>query len=163
MHRYVTEAIAYSLAIVLLWFAASKIFALQFMVPAHVLATPVNELRGQELMWVFFGWSKTYERLIGCVELVGALLVMMPATRFVGALMLVPVLANILVLDIVFGVRAVLVASVLLGLALTLVIHEWRRLRALFETRVSCRRLVANALVVLVVFSTMLPLMLQRK
>jgi hypothetical protein len=153
---------AYVLALVLVWFGAGKLLHLQFMIAPHVLDTPVGALEPRELMWTFFGFSRTYEWLIGAVELGGAFLVMLPATRLAGALLLLPVLLNILVLDVLFGVHAVQIASLLVALALFLVLSELRRLAPLVSRRVSRLQLALNVGLVLAVVATTVPTLRER-
>lgn len=67
-------------------------------------ATPVNELDGMSLMWSFFGYSLIVPVVIGIFECVGAALLLFDRTKLFGSLLLLPVLANVVLFDLVYGV-----------------------------------------------------------
>ncbi len=63
----------------------------------------VSELSGMQLMWAFYGYSKTFPMLLGIAEVLGALLLLVPRTRILGALLLSILLINIIIQDIIYG------------------------------------------------------------
>lgn len=55
------------------------------------------------LVWHFYGYSPVYHRFIGLAEVVPAVLLLRPRTAALGALLALPVAANIAVMDWCFG------------------------------------------------------------
>lgn len=73
-------------------------------IPANIAAISLGETTGYNLAWTFFGYSQGYILFIGISQIVGALLFLIPRTKLLGALILIPILLNIIVVDIFFGV-----------------------------------------------------------
>jgi hypothetical protein len=57
-----------------------------------------------ELMWAFYGYSAPFHYLLGVLEVTGGVLLLIPRTRVLGALLLTAMLINIIAQDIFFGV-----------------------------------------------------------
>ncbi|MBX2828018.1 MAG: hypothetical protein KTR22_07635 [Flavobacteriaceae bacterium] len=72
--------------------------------PEEVANTTLSDVRSFDLAWTFFGHSQGYILFIGISQLVGALLFLLPRTKVWGALVLIPILLNIIVVDYLFGV-----------------------------------------------------------
>jgi hypothetical protein len=85
---------------------------------------------GPTLVWCFFGYSSVYGRLIGLAELVPGFLMLVPRTRLLGALIVLPVAANIAVMDFCFDFPPVKYFALLLTLGcLFLAIGERTKLQ----------------------------------
>jgi len=91
------------------WVVALSMFVYGFAKPIQfsdpsTITTPVNELTGMELMWAFYGYSAPFHYLLGVLEVTGGVLLLIPRTRVLGALLLTAMLINIIAQDIFFGV-----------------------------------------------------------
>lgn len=75
----------------------------QFDVSTEIKKT-IPELSGQELMWAFYGYSKTYALIIGLLEIIGGVLILIKKTRLIGCLFISFILTNIIIQDILFSV-----------------------------------------------------------
>jgi hypothetical protein len=64
----------------------------------------VSELTGMELMWVFYGYSKSFAVTLGIFEIIGAILILIKRTRIIGCLFVSTILVNVIFQDIYFGV-----------------------------------------------------------
>jgi uncharacterized membrane protein YphA (DoxX/SURF4 family) len=96
---------------------------------------------GTTLVWVFFGYSPVYGRLIGLAELVPAVLLLIPRTATLGALILLPIIANITVMDFCFGFPEVKYTALLLtSLCLVLVAADRHKLRRALSVILSSDR-----------------------
>lgn len=89
---------------------------IQFTDPSTI--TTVNELTGMQLMWAFYGYSLPFQIFLGVLEVGGSVLLLLPRTRVLGALLLTAILSNIIVQDLIYGVlegalRAAIVYQVL--------------------------------------------------
>ncbi len=79
-------------------------FYLRGELPQDVGATSLSEVGSFDLAWTFFGHSKGYILFIGISQLVAALFFLLPRTKLLGGLMLIPILLNIIVVDYFYGV-----------------------------------------------------------
>jgi hypothetical protein len=91
--------IRYCLAFDLALFGFQKIFHLQFFVPIGMLDLPFSSFSGEDLTWAYFRYSYPYIVVIGVLQIGGGLLLMFGRTRLLGAIALVPVLLNIILID----------------------------------------------------------------
>lgn len=95
-------ALRWYLAYYMFTYGWSKIFEGQFYVKPEILNSPVNEVDRFYLAWYVFGLSRTFNVVIGSLQIVGALLIVFNRTAVIGALFLLPVLLQILLTDIAF-------------------------------------------------------------
>lgn len=93
----------------------------------HDTNQTVSELSGMQLMWAFYGYSKTFPILVGIAEVLGALLLLVPRTRILGALLLSILLINIIIQDIIYGVHPGALFAACLYQLMLLVILGWHR------------------------------------
>ncbi len=108
-------------ACICILYGFAKINGSQFTVLDSELTRPMGEVRGFWLVWYFFGYSKAYGTLIACLEIGGGVLLTWPRTALLGSLVLLPVVVNIVLTDIFFGIGA-LPMSLLLLLCLFIVV-----------------------------------------
>jgi hypothetical protein len=64
----------------------------------------VSQLSGQELMWAFYGYSKSYALLLGFIEIIGGVLILLKKTRLIGCILTSFIFVNVIIQDIVFSV-----------------------------------------------------------
>jgi len=77
-------------------------------------AKTVAEMTGMELMWSFYGYSKTYPILIGIAEITGGILLLFRKTRILGGVLLTGILSNVILQDIIYEVnRGALAAAII--------------------------------------------------
>jgi hypothetical protein len=90
----------YISAFLLMGYGASKLAHLQFHLN-HALATrQVSSLTGYELTWFYYGYSRAYSIILGLTQIGGAALLLFRKTALFGALAMLPVIVNILLIDI---------------------------------------------------------------
>lgn len=65
----------------------------------------VSEMNGMELMWAFYGYSKSFTITFGIFELIGGLLILINKTRIIGCLFTSTILLNVIFQDIYYGVH----------------------------------------------------------
>ena len=63
---------------------------------------PVSALTGQQLMWAFFGYSEILPIFIGILQIIGGLLLLSNKTKLFGVAILLPILTNIILMDLVY-------------------------------------------------------------
>jgi len=85
----------------------------------------ISELTGMELMWAFYGYSKSFAMTLGLFEIIGGILILTKRTRIIGCLFTSSILVNVILQDIYFGVhfgalRAALIYQILILIILWL-------------------------------------------
>ncbi len=115
----------YTAAMMFIYGAAKP---MQFSANAHLEKT-VEELSKSELMWVFFGATQFYPIFIGVIEMVGAILLCFRKTKVIGAVILVPVLVNIVVMDVLYEINTGALANAIVFLLVCCFVLYQERLR----------------------------------
>jgi hypothetical protein len=82
----------------------AKINGSQFTVLDSELARPMGEVTGFWLTWHYFGFSPVYGTFLALVQIVSGVLLLVPRTALLGAVVLLPIAVNILLVDIFYGV-----------------------------------------------------------
>ena len=82
----------------------------------------VSELTGMELMWAFYGYSKSFAMTLGILEMIGGILILIKKTRIIGCIFTSAILVNIIFQDIYFGVHLGALKAAILYQILILII-----------------------------------------
>jgi len=83
----------------------------------------VSEMTGMELMWAFYGYSKSFAITLGLFELIGGILILIKRTRIIGCLFASTILVNVIFQDIYFGVHfGALKAAILYQLLILIIL-----------------------------------------
>lgn len=129
--------------------------------------TPLSEVGSFDLAWTFFGYSNAYILFIGLSQLIGGFMLLFERTKLIGVAALIPILLNIIVVDVCYAISPGALLSATTYLLLTLLIVWFNRekviaaLQALTrspdQSAVSSRpSLVAFAIVGLIIASVFL-------
>jgi hypothetical protein len=126
--------IRYGVAFDLAEFGWTKICHLQLVMPISKLDLPYRSFSPSDLFWNFFGHSYLFGCIIGGLQIAGAMLLLFRRTRLVGVFILLPVLANILLMDIFYqiGDSVVVHASIMMAGVLYFLFIEFGRLKEFF-------------------------------
>lgn len=92
------------------------------------LLQPYGESSPMGLLWTFMGASQGYTIFSGVAELIGGLLLFHRKTRLLGALILIPVLTNVVALNLFYDVPVKLFSIQLLLFAIFLTLPDVKRL-----------------------------------
>ncbi len=140
------------------WFAAlicivygfAKLNGSQFTVLDSELTRPMGEVSGFWLTWYYFSYSPIYGTFIALVQICAGVMLVLPGLALVGALILLPLVINIVMIDLFYGVDVggLVAAIVLLSCLLSILVPHIHRLRtALVQAgelhRPSVRRAIA--------------------
>jgi hypothetical protein len=87
-------------AFLLYMYGMSKLARLQFALPPTIANRPVGSLTGYELTWYYYGYSHIYAYLLGLIQVAGATLLLFRKTTLLGAVLIFPVIANILMINL---------------------------------------------------------------
>ena len=89
----------YFCAFLLYTYGMSKLMHLQFNM-AELAPRPIGSLNGYQLTWFYFGYSRAYASILGLTQITGASLLLFRKTTLLAALLMLPVMANILLINI---------------------------------------------------------------
>ncbi|GEP52173.1 hypothetical protein FNO01nite_28450 [Flavobacterium noncentrifugens] len=130
-------SLCYFVAIDLCMFASRKIFHLQFYAPEGLTDKVASSLSGEQLTIVYFSHSYAFGLIIAVMQICGSLLLLFRRTRLLGAFVLFPVVANIILIDIFYDVETgALIQAIVIGLALLyLFFMEWKNIFEFFFSR----------------------------
>lgn len=126
--------IRYGIAFDLAEFGWAKIFHLQLVMPMSKLDLPYNSFSPSDIFWNFFSFSYPLGTIIASLQITGSLLLLFHRTRLVGVFILLPVLANILLMDIFYqiGFSVVVHTSIMMAGLFYLIAMEFTRLKEFF-------------------------------
>jgi len=126
--------IRYGVAFDLAEFGWAKMFHRQLVMPMSKLELPYNSFSPSDLFWYFFSYSYPFGCIIAALQIGGAMFLLFNRTRLAGVFILLPVLANILLMDIFYGIgySVVVDASILMAGLLYFVAIEFKRLKEFF-------------------------------
>jgi hypothetical protein len=133
LHEWLRIYVRFSLAFIMLAYAATKVIPSQFPPPPlDRLLQPFGDASPMGLMWTFIGFSTVYQIFSGLMELAGGLLLTTRRTTLLGALLTAGVMANITIMNFCFDVPVKLFAVHLLAMAVFLTLPDLRRLLDFF-------------------------------
>lgn len=130
---YVEVAVRYVLGLVMLSYGFAKLIPTQFTVPSlERLLQPLSDFSPMGLLWTFMGFSQPYTIFAGFSEVLGGTLLFFRRTRMLGAMVVVAVMSNVVMMNFSYDVPVKLYSMHLLLMALGLLALDARRLTAFF-------------------------------
>jgi hypothetical protein len=121
--------IRFALAASMFEYGMTKVIPTQFPAPSlETLVTPAGDLTLSAMLWTSIGAAPAYEIFTGCVEVLGAVLLVFPRTTLLGALVSFAAAAQVFALNMAFDVGLKLISLHLMLLALLLMAPDLRRL-----------------------------------
>lgn len=116
----------------LMRYGAAKLVGMQFYPRYYRLDMRPADMTPMALAWTFFGRSYGYQAVSGAFEIAAAVLLCFRRTASLGACVLLPVMANIVLLDVFYDVPVKLFSSIYLGMGVWILAPEARRFWAFF-------------------------------
>ena len=102
----------YYVALIILSYGLFKIVPVQFSEPSQsILLQTYGESSPMRLLWTFMGYSTTYQIFGGVAEAIGAVFLLFRRTTLLGALILVGVLTNVVLMNYCFDVPVKLAST----------------------------------------------------
>lgn len=134
LHQIFRYLLRFMLATIMIHYGVLKIIPVQMTspLPLGALTQPLGDLTRMRLLWLFTGASSSYETLVGCAELLGAALLLLPRTTLLGGLICAANLSMVVVLNFCYDVHVKLISLHLLVMALLLVAPDVPRLANVF-------------------------------
>jgi hypothetical protein len=121
LHAWFRLFIRFALAAQMFYYGMAKIIPTQFRPPSLVtLIEPVGNLSLTDLLWTSIGASTPYQVFTGVAELVAGLLLLVPRTTMLGAMICLADMIQVLVLNMTydFGLKQISFHLILLSLFL---------------------------------------------
>src|ERR1700722_8642543 len=104
VHAWAIGILRYWLAFMISVYGFAKILKTQF---AQLLTrndTPVGHLSGFQLTWNYFGHSYTFAVIIALLQIGGSILLLFRRTTLLGAVVLLPVMVNIVLINLFYNI-----------------------------------------------------------
>ena len=122
----------YILGLVILTYGISKLGNYQFQVSSWAYAQPLIKTSGKMLIWAALGYQPWFQFLLGACETIPGLLLLSQRTWRLGALLLFPVLLNVVLMNFALDLwrDTQIISSVLLLLNLFLLASNHRLYRS---------------------------------
>ncbi|GAA3964584.1 hypothetical protein [Mucilaginibacter dorajii] len=132
-HAWLQGIMRYFLAFEVSVYGFAKILQTQFATVYSRLDIPVGSLNGFELTWNYFGHSYTFAVILGCIQIGGGILLLFRRTTLAGMFTLLPVMVNIVFINIFYSIDAgAFINSLIITAGLTyLLMLRWSDLKIL--------------------------------
>ena len=113
------RVLRYFVAFFVLLYGFAKLNGSQFTILDSELDKPMGHVSGFWLTWYYFGYSAIYGNLIGLVQVAGGILLMFRKTTLLASFLLLPVITNIILINVFYQIDILApVVALLLELAL---------------------------------------------
>lgn len=134
LHAWFRLLLRLMLALTMINYGVIKVLPVQMTspLPLSYLTERVGDLYPMRLLWMFIGASAPYEIFTGCAELLGGLLLLLPRTTLLGALVCCADMVTVFTLNMCYDVQVKLFSFHLLAMAALLVAPDLPRLAGLF-------------------------------
>jgi uncharacterized membrane protein YphA (DoxX/SURF4 family) len=134
LHKWFHVVVRICLAAQLFSFGFAKVFPLQMSLPLTRLVEPYGNFGMLDVLWSQVGSSQPYEILLGCAEVTAGVLLVVPRTTMLGALLASVELTQVLILNVTYQVPLKIFPFHLLLLSLLLLAPHAARLLRFFIT-----------------------------
>ncbi|WP_332368985.1 hypothetical protein [Spirosoma telluris] len=133
-HSWLQGIIRYWLALSISSYGFAKILKTQFQTPDFLLDMPLSSVDGASLTWYYFGYSYPLAVIIGLFQIGGSILLLYRRTTLLGAMILLPVLVNIVLINIFYKIAiGAFFNSIIYSLSLVfLLLLHWKRIKLTF-------------------------------
>lgn len=119
----------YFLGLVMMIYGLTKLMQTQFIVlPFSAWVKPLEDQSGALIAWSFLGYSVWFTILLGLLEFVPAMLLLFRKTYYLGALLMLPVLLNVFLINFALDLWSdtKVVSAILLLVNLLILLLEWK-------------------------------------
>ena len=134
LYYWITVAIRFYIAFMLINYGLAKVIKLQFPSPYfYRLLEPYGDSSPMGLAWTFLGFSKGYNLFMGIAELL-AILLLFRRTMTVGVIITLMTASNVMAVNYFFDVPVKIMSTHLVLLTLFLLSHDIKKLFQFFFT-----------------------------
>src|SRR5262249_26299040 len=124
-------------ALLLFTYGSSKLLGRQFTLPPEVALRPVGSLNGYQLAWFYYSYSHVYAVILGLIQIAGGVLLLFRKTALLGAAITLPVMTNIVMINVFFSIAwgALGTSTFIFASMLAVLWHHRQALTAVFWTQ----------------------------
>ena len=137
-HAIIWGLIRFWLAACIAVYGFGKILGTQFTTPTiNVRDTLAGDLTGGKLTWFYFEYSPVFTSIIGWLQIGGSLLLLFRRTTLLGIFILLPVMLNIVLINLFYGVHPGATRNSIVytgGLTYLLLLHAKKLINLFFKT-----------------------------
>ena len=136
MYKWFRVFVRFALATTLLTYGFDKAFPLQMPFPSLTrLMEPYGNFSPMGVLWYSIGASKAYEIFVGCMEILGGVLLFFPRTTTLGAIVCLADTVEVFTLNMTYDVPVKLFAFQLILLSMILLAPNIERLIGFFSLK----------------------------
>jgi len=133
LHKWFHLFLRLALAASMFEYGMTKVIPTQFPKPTlNTLVTPVGNLSISALLWAMIGASPAYEIFTGSAELIGGILLLVPRTTMLGALICLADMSQVFILNMAYDIGLKQVSFHLILISLLILAPDFRRLANFF-------------------------------
>jgi uncharacterized membrane protein YphA (DoxX/SURF4 family) len=133
LHAWFRLFVRLALAATMFTYGMVKVVPLQMPFPSlNRLVEPYGNLSPMGVLWASIGASPAYEIFVGCAEMIGGILLILPRTTMLGALVCLADATEVFTLNMTYDVPVKLLSLHMILLALFLLAPDARRLLNMF-------------------------------
>src|SRR5882724_324494 len=133
LHYWFTAILRYYLALSMFQYGSAKLVMLQFREASpYQLSEPFGMSSPMGLAWEFFGYSRVYNYFLGIGELTAAVLLLFRRTVRLGAIIMLVVTVNVMVLNYCYDIVVKEVSTILAVMSLILLLQDYSHHAAFF-------------------------------
>jgi len=111
---WLSVLLRYWIAFLLLDFGFQKIFEVNFNYSYHINDSLTGALTGQELTWKYYGYSYGLAVILAFFQIIGSVLLLFKRTLLLGITILLPIMLNIVLINIFYGIGPITLFTSLL-------------------------------------------------
>jgi uncharacterized membrane protein YphA (DoxX/SURF4 family) len=129
LYKWFRVFVRFALAAQMFYYGLAKIIPTQFPPPSLVtLVEPVGHLALADMLWTFVGASTPYQIFTGCAEMIAGLLLLVPQTTPLGAVIALADMIQVFILNMTYDFALKQLSFHLILLSLFLLAPDFRRL-----------------------------------
>jgi hypothetical protein len=133
LYKWFVLFIRLALASQMFEYGMTKVIPNQFRSPSLItLIQPVGNLSLEGLLWASIGASPAYEIFLGCAEMLAGILLLLPRTAMLGALICLADMTQVFVFNMTYDIGLKQISFHLMLLSLFLLAADFRRLASFF-------------------------------
>ncbi|MCU0239836.1 MAG: hypothetical protein MUC29_10365 [Pyrinomonadaceae bacterium] len=129
LNQFLQAYLRYVVGLTLVYYGTRKIIKSQFPTPwLERLLEPYGDSSPMALLWTFMGYSYSYNVFTGLGELIGGVLLIYKRTRVLGAIILIGIMSNVVMLNFSYDVPVKLYSTHLLLMTFFILMPDIKRL-----------------------------------
>jgi hypothetical protein len=134
--NFIVGLLRYLLGLSMLPYAVSKMLKMQFIIfPFSTWQQSLEHLPGAAIAWAFLGYSEWFSILLGLFQAVPAVLLLFRRTYLLGAILMFPILLNVVLINYAMQLwlNTQMISLLLLTMNVVILLFRFRTLRSIWR------------------------------